>query len=51
MTVYVYRGIRAGWQPVGYRSDPVAADRLLSAVRRIRPQFNYRQSPGWPALP
>ena len=50
MTVYVYRGIAAGWQPVGYRRDPAAADRLISAVRRIRPEFTYRLAIGWPVL-
>ena len=44
MTVTIWRGIAAGWQPVGYRRDPAAADRLLSAVRRIRPEFSYRLS-------
>ena len=44
MTVTIWRGIASGWQPVGYRRDPAAADRLLSAVRRIRPQFSYRLS-------
>ena len=42
MTVSIWRGIAAGWQKVGYRRDPAAANRLLSAVRRIRPEFNYR---------
>jgi len=50
MTVYIYRGIRAGWQFVGYRSNASDADRLISAVRRVRPEFIYRQSPGWPVL-
>ena len=44
MTVLIYRGITAGWQPIGRRRDPAAADRLLSAVRRIRPEFHYRLS-------
>ena len=44
MTVTIWRGITAGWQPVGHRRDPAAADRLLTAVRRIRPEFNYRLS-------
>ena len=44
MTVSIWRGIAAGWQTIGTRRDPAAADRLLSAVRRIRPEFSYRLS-------
>ena len=42
MTVAIWRGIAAGWQTIGTRRDPAAADRLISYVRRIRPEFTYR---------
>lgn len=42
ITVYRYRGIASGWQPIGSRQTPEAAARLLSLAARINPDATLR---------
>ena len=37
VTVFRYRGIAAGWQPIGAPRPLAQAERLASIVRRISP--------------
>jgi hypothetical protein len=38
-TVATYRGIEAGWVPMGQPRSQSEAERLLSIVNRIRPDY------------
>ena len=42
--VSTYRGMAAGWQPVGQPRSADSAARLLTLLNRVRPDFSNRQT-------